>query len=529
MRRILIISVVVLSVWSCGDGVEEKELRSPDDVYGELFEKVQMNSVFEDSKTFVDCVPKFGSTFIMNAYKEQKMSDTFNLKKFVKAHFELPVSYSSNFKSDTSATIEAHINSLWPLLTRKSKKDRGTLISLRKPYVVPGGRFREVYYWDSYFTMLGLQVAGKTQAIEHMVLNFAQLIQDYGHIPNGNRTYYMSRSQPPYFALMVNLLAETKKDKRVILQFLPQLQREYQYWMAVETDEARTNQRSAKESNSLAYHKAIFVNKDNILNRYYDESDTPRPESYREDVLTAKASGRPLKEIYRHLRSGAESGWDYSSRWFKDGETLETIHTTDIAPVDLNSLLYYLETLLAEAYDLGDKPEVGDSFRALAAKRKALFDTYFWNQETGFYHDYDFVAKQKTPVLSLAGVYPLFFNIASPKQAEAVAKVIKEKFLQPGGLPATLVNTGQQWDSPNGWAPLQWMAIKGLRNYGYTELADTIKTRWIVNNKRVYKNTGKMVEKYNVYDLSLLAGGGEYPVQDGFGWSNGVLLKLMTE
>jgi alpha,alpha-trehalase len=233
--------------------------------------------------------------------------------------------------------------------------------------------------------------------------------------------------------------------------------------------------------------------------------------------------------MYRHLRSGAESGWDYSSRWFKDGETLETIHTTDIAPVDLNSLLYYLETLLAEAYDLGDKPEVGDSFRALAAKRKALFDTYFWNQETGFYHDYDFVAKQKTPVLSLAGVYPLFFNIASPKQAEAVAKVIKEKFLQPGGLPATLVNTGQQWDSPNGWAPLQWMAIKGLRNYGYTELADTIKTRWIVNNKRVYKNTGKMVEKYNVYDLSLLAGGGEYPVQDGFGWSNGVLLKLMTE
>ncbi|MFT6479225.1 MAG: alpha,alpha-trehalase, partial [Spirosomataceae bacterium] len=118
MRRILIIAVVVLSVWSCGDGVEEKELRSPDDVYGELFEKVQMNSVFEDSKTFVDCVPKFGSTFIMNAYKEQKMSDTFNLKKFVKAHFELPVSYSSNFKSDTSAAVEAHINSLWPLLTR---------------------------------------------------------------------------------------------------------------------------------------------------------------------------------------------------------------------------------------------------------------------------------------------------------------------------------------------------------------------------------------------------------------------------
>ncbi|MDP5121745.1 MAG: alpha,alpha-trehalase TreF [Spirosomaceae bacterium] len=527
--RIFFALALTFFVFSCQSGVQKDELTSPDITYGKLFEEVQMSRVFEDGKTFVDCVPVFGADYIMEAYEEQKTSDTFNLKNFVNAHFELPISYTSDFKSDTSASVEAHINSLWPILTRKGGEEGGTLIKLRKSYVVPGGRFREVYYWDSYFTMLGLQAAGKTESIENMVLNFAQLIQDIGHIPNGNRTYYMSRSQPPFFALMVNLLAETKNDKRVIVQFLPQLQREYQYWMAVETEESRIAQNNAKKASALAYRKAVFIGKDNILNRYYDESETPRPESYREDVLTAKASGRPLKEMYRHLRSGAESGWDYSSRWLKDGKTLETIHTTDIAPVDLNALLYYAETLLAEAYDLSEKPEFGDSFRTLAAKRKALFDTYFWNEKTGFYHDYDFVAKQKTDVLSLAGVYPLFVNIASQQQADAVAKVIQEKFLQPGGLPATLANIGQQWDAPNGWAPLQWMAIKGLRNYGHTELADEIKTRWIANNKRVYKNTGKMVEKYNVYDLSLLAGGGEYPVQDGFGWSNGVLLKLMTE
>lgn len=520
---------VALLIWSCGNGISKKELESPDVVYGKLFEDVQLSGIFEDSKTFVDCIPKEDPEYIVNTYEIESKQDTFNLKNFVGRYFDLPVSHSSDFKSNPNANAVEHINSLWPVLTRQSGEDGGTLIPLRKPYVVPGGRFRELYYWDSYFTMLGLQASGKVEMIDYMVLNFAQLIQDFGHIPNGNRTYYMSRSQPPFFALMVNLLAEAKNDKQVIVQFLPQLQREYQYWMAAATDEERKAQRGAKEAKEKAYKKAVFIENDNILNRYFDESETPRPESYREDVETATASGKPSKIMYRHLRSGAESGWDYSSRWLTKENDLSTIHTTDIAPVDLNALLYYMEMLLAEAYDLSTKPEFGDSFRALAAKRKALFDKYFWNDETGFYHDYDFMIGQKTPVLSLAGIFPLYFKISSPEQADKVAKVIKEQFLQPGGLPATLAKTGQQWDAPNGWAPLQWMAIQGLRNYGHEELANQIKTNWINNNIRVYENTGKMAEKYNVYDLSLLASGGEYPVQDGFGWTNGVLLKLLTE
>jgi alpha,alpha-trehalase len=522
--------ITILLVCSCESGLKEKDLQSPDIVYGKLFEQVQLSGIFEDSKTFVDCIPKEDAEYIVNTYESESKQDTFNLKSFVGRYFDLPTSHSSDFKSDPNTSAIEHINSLWPVLTRKSREDDGgTLIPLRKPYVVPGGRFREVYYWDSYFTMLGLRASGNIEMMDNMVLNFAQLIQDFGHIPNGNRTYYMSRSQPPFFALMVNLLAEAKNNKQVIVQFLPQLQAEYQYWMAAVTDEERKAQRGAKEVDKKAYKKAVFIEGDNILNRYFDESETPRPESYREDIETAKASGRPSKTVYRHLRSGAESGWDYSSRWLTKPNDLSTIHTTDIAPVDLNALLYYMEVLLAEAYDLSEKPAFGDSFRALAAKRKTLFDTYFWNDETGFYHDYDFVAGQKTSVLSLAGIFPLYFKIASPEQADKVAKVIKEQFLQPGGLPATLAKTGQQWDAPNGWAPLQWMAIQGLRNYGHNELANQIKTNWINNNIRVYENTGKMVEKYNVYDLSLLAGGGEYPVQDGFGWTNGVLLKLLTE
>ena len=143
--------------------------------------------------------------------------------------------------------------------------------------------------------------------------------------------------------------------------------------------------------------------------------------------------------------------------------------------------------------------------------------------------DYDLKKNQHTAVPNLAAVYPLFFKIADAKQAAAVAKRIEKDFLKAGGLISTLNHTGQQWDAPNGWSPLQWMTIQGLRNYGQDKLANTIAERWVALANKVYKKTGKILEKYNVEDLSLEAGGGEYPVQDGFGWTNGVLLRLLKE
>ena len=141
--------------------------------------------------------------------------------------------------------------------------------------------------------------------------------------------------------------------------------------------------------------------------------------------------------------------------------------------------------------------------------------------------DYDFVKKCHTDVYSLAGMFPLFFNIATEEQAKSCAQVIQEKFLRPGGVVTTTLHSGQQWDAPNGWAPLQWITIQGLKNYGFDDLADDIKNRWINLNTKVFRNTGKMLEKYNVENMDLLSGGGEYPVQDGFGWTNGVLLRLL--
>lgn len=514
---------------SCGESVKKKEYKSPDETYGKLFEDVQLKAVFPDSKTFADGIPLYKPEDILKAYETEKKQSGFDLKVFVLKNFRFSKPDTNSVSITTDSSVANHINALWPLLTRKPKDDGGSLIPLRKEYVVPGGRFGEIYYWDSYFTMLGLQAARKDTLVENMVLNFAQLIQDFGHVPNGNRSYYLSRSQPPFFSLMVELLAEMKNDDQIYVRNTAQLLKEYQYWMAAESKEEAIKQAEAKATNHKAYRKAVFLKDDQLLNRYYDESDTPRPEAYKEDVKTALKSGRDKKEVYRHLRSGAESGWDYSTRWFKDEQNITSIHTTEIIPVDLNALLYHLEIVLAKAYRVGKQETYAKSMETLAAKRKAVFDTYFWNEQKGFYFDYDFEAGKQKDVYSLAAVYPLFIGIASPQQAEKVSRVLEKKFLMPGGLTTTLTKSGQQWDAPNGWAPLQWIAIQGLRKYQYRELANEIKYRWVQNNQRVYKNTGKLVEKYNVENVALKGGGGEYPLQDGFGWTNGVLLRLLSE
>ncbi|MCE3252894.1 MAG: trehalase, partial [Cellvibrio sp.] len=206
-----------------------------------------------------------------------------------------------------------------------------------------------------------------------------------------------------------------------------------------------------------------------------------------------------------------------------------SIHTTDIIPVDLNALLYHLETVLAEAYHQVNNEPLQKKYRELAQKRKQALQRYMWNGEHGFFYDYDFVAGDQTNIKSLAAMFPLYFNMAEPQQAARVAMSIQQDFLKPGGVTTTLNNTRQQWDAPNGWAPLQWITIRGLQNYQQYGLAKSIRKRWVDVNLDVYENDGKMVEKYNVYQLGLEAGGGEYPVQDGFGWTNGVLLKLLQQ
>ncbi|GAB2540561.1 alpha,alpha-trehalase TreF [Rufibacter soli] len=491
----------------------------PHQELGDLFRQVQLAPVFLDSKTFPDCVPRSAPAQILGAYEQEKNKPGFDLKAFVLRHFESPATPGNDYQADPSQPVAAHIQALWPILTRQPQQTQGSLIILPHPYVVPGGRFREIYYWDSYFTMLGLQESQQTQLIQHMVDNFAYLIKTVGHIPNGNRTYYVSRSQPPFFALMLRVLAQ-QKGPEVLKTYAPALEKEYAFWMDGAAD--LTTQKPA-------FRRVVLLPNGSILNRYWDDDPSPRPEAYKEDVAVAKASGRDPKEVYRNLRAAAESGWDFSSRWFLDGASLETIRTTELIPVDLNALLYHVEILLADMAHLQNNKDQEQAYRQKAQTRKKALLALCWNASDNFFYDYDFVRQKQSVHPTLAGVAPLFFCMATKAQARGVAKKLERDFLRQGGLPATLVSSGQQWDAPNGWAPLQWMSIQGLKAYGQNKLAHTIAQNWVRQNLDVYQQTGKLTEKYNVEQPAGQGGGGEYPNQDGFGWTNGVLLKLLNQ
>ncbi|MBR8149012.1 alpha,alpha-trehalase TreA [Burkholderia vietnamiensis] len=492
-------------------------LPPPSQLYGDLFVAVQTAQIYPDQKTFVDATPNTDPATIVQLYQQQKSQPGFSLKAFVDQYFTAPP--QGGVTPPANLTLRQHIDWLWPQLTRTttSVPPYSSLVPMPKPYVVPGGRFREGYYWDTYFTMLGLQVSGREDLVDDMLDNFAYLIDTVGHIPNGNRTYYASRSQPPFFAYMVTLAARAEGDT-VYQKYLPALRKEYAYWMQGESAAPRGE----------AVRHVVAMPDGAVLNRYWDASDTPRDESYLEDVTTAKAvPSRPANDVYRDLRAGAESGWDYSSRWFGDGRTLATIRTTSIVPVDLNSLMFHLETTIVKGCTVARDVGCVVDFSARAARRAAAINRYLWNRH-GYYGDYDWQLRKPRDGVTAAALYPLFAGVAWPERAKATAREVRKTLLQPGGLATTTQNTGQQWDAPNGWAPLQWIAIEGLRRYGEAALAKDIGTRFLADVKHVYATEGKLVEKYVVEGAGEGGGGGgEYPLQDGFGWTNGVTLKLL--
>ena len=496
----------------------------PDKIYGKLFVDVQVNRVFADGKTFVDCVPRRKPAEIVADYDSLKGTSGFELKKFVEENFDLPANPTDTYKTNTSEDVVTHIKNLWTVLKRNPDKpvEGSSLLPLPYPYIVPGGRFREVYYWDSYFTMLGLKESGETEMIDNMVRNFAYLIENYGHIPNGNRTYYLGRSQPPFFSVMVELLAEAKGDS-IYQVFLPAMEKEYQFWMDG-ADKIKPGQ---------AYRRVVKLKGGAVLNRYWDDVPAPRQESYREDLLTAERSGRNKAEMYEDLRAAAESGIDFSSRWFADDKNLRTIRTTDMLAVDLNALLYHLEMAISKAKLMDKDDSASEGYRRKAIKRGQLIDKYCWNKNLTFYTDYNFRTQRQSNHINPAGMYPFCFINENPDYMSflgtKVAAVIREKLLKPGGIVTTEFSTGEQWDAPNGWAPLEWMTIWGLDRCGQKDLAADIAGRWVRLNEKVYKETGKLNEKYNVSNINKEAGGGEYPGQDGFGWTNGVLLKLIRK
>lgn len=479
----------------------------------DLFDAVQKSKIFEDQKDMADAIPLFSISVINENYESQKDNKGFDLKEFVLKHFKFDQPESSIQRED-QLPIEDHIEKLWDELTRTAYEEKGTLLKLPKPYIVPGGRFNEFFYWDSYFVMLGLQVSGRIEMMKNIVDNCAYLINEFGFVPNASRTYFLSRSQPPYFSLMLDLIFESTNDETIYSQYFETLEKEYHFWMDGAEDLEKGNQ----------YRRVVKTQNGDVLNRYFDDENAPRPESYMIDVEDAETSAN--QEFFRNVRAACESGWDFSSRWFADGNSIQTIETLNLAQVDLNCLLWHLENTLANTSELQNLEAKKNNYSKKAEARKIAIDKYFWNEEERIYKDYNIKSESQTSSEHIATLYPLFLNLSNQDQAKAVSKTINEKFLKKGGLITTTKDSGQQWDAPNAWAPYQWLGFLAMKNYGFDDLAENIKNNWCSNVDRIYNNTGKLMEKYNAIDTTSIAGGGEYPNQDGFGWTNGVYIKL---
>jgi len=526
---------------------------------GPLLDAVQRAGLFEDSKTFVDRPLKMEPEQVLEAFSAlENRNDQNALRAFVESHFDeeghellpwTPTDYQEEPTQLSSIRdAEVHkwalaLNRLWVTLSRVQSSavaeapQRHSVIKQRFPMVIPGGRFRETYYWDTYWIVRGLLVSSMVQTAQGVVENLLDYVRNFGFIPNGGRIYYLDRSQPPMLTEMVLSVYESTSNITWLKEVLPVLEEEYRFWM---------NPRGGH-----VVSVPIEANDDNVstLNVYHSSLATPRPESYMEDVRSAqdaaKRLGRTEEDVYRGLRTAAETGWDFSSRWFSDGAPadLETVNASAIVPVDLNSIMYKVEVGLAYihrviAHSHGSRHSTSSAnYEAAAAQRAKAMNSLLWVEPLGSYRDYRLDTRTSSKIVALSDfAAPLWAGLRGPDKAGTAAMVSSLQasgLLQAGGALTTLEKNGQQWDAPNAWAPLQLMLIEGLDGIrgkfgGAGPLADNLASIWLRTSFVAWRRTGLMYEKYDAFQPGQGGGGGEYHPQVGFGWTNGVALVLLT-
>jgi len=467
----------------------------------------------------------------------------------------------SKIMDPTLQSWASQLNAIWKELGRKTGQsvfqnpERHSLLALNHGYIVPGGRFREFYYWDTYWIVNGLISCDMFTTVEGTLDNFVTMLNRFGFIPNGARVYYSERTQPPMFTQMVwdfyqaSLVRNSTTQEQasvtgidILKKYVGAMNQEYKFWMTQRAVQVKVN--------GTTY----------TLNHYNAHSNLPRPEGYTEDVNTAIEAGitdpYAPNQIYRNIASGAESGWDFSSRWFGNYENLTQVATTDLLPVDLNSILYKNEITLHKIYDILAANDTSDptlsqnaqSYLNAAQARKTAIENVLWNEEAGYWVDYnvtDGSPRSTLPEYFYASSFcPLWADMYwdGLTTGKYTADHIQQAFLAAiqqigvadfvGGVPTSMKETSQQWDFPNGWAPLQMFAIHGLRNLGTTgcETAAHIASAWLQNNYNGWVAAHQMFEKYDVTSTSGVPGnGGEYNVQSGFGWTNGAVFELLTK
>lgn len=395
---------------------------------------------------------------------------------------------SEDIDRDELRKALTYIDGYWKQITHKTPKDTGTLIGLPNPYTVPsvgqqGFVFEEQYYWDSYFTALGL-VNTKYQALaEGMLENLLYLLDRFGRVPNGSRYYLMSRSQPPVLTSFIWLIYESG-NKSVEWLKLHMAKAETEYWNVW---------RSSKHPSWHEMYKG--------LSRYYDVG-----------VL--------------HDLAEAESGWDMTPRFSR--------RAMDFLPVDLNSMLYKYEIDFAKAAQIcGDDAAAKDWLKRARVRKKQMMEL-MWDSSSGFFYDFDHAYMQRGGIRSLAGYFPMWAGMLSGKEAARIMRQL-QKFEHDGGLATTHrylplpEKVPTQWAYPNGWAPLQYVAVESFKKYNYTKDAERIALKWLKTNLEWFTKHGVFLEKYNVVKPQKPPTDGLYPTQTGFGWTNAIFVHLARE
>ncbi|CAG9530312.1 unnamed protein product [Cercopithifilaria johnstoni] len=540
----VISNAVEIPEWACD------EKHSPNYIIycqGELLHAVMMLNIFKDSKTFVDKPLKRDPVEIAADFKKKfprniTANDREAIRQFIDENFdeeghELEKCDLVDWEEQPEKLLSIadpqlrqfalNVNLIWKSLCRTIKKEvmkypeRHSLLYVPHEFIVPGGRFREFYYWDTYWVIKGLLASGMQETSRRMILNFEYLVKTIGFIPNGGRVYYLRRSQPPFFIPMVYEYYMATEDDEFLRSIMDTMEMEFSFWKSSRMINVTINKR-----NHSVFH-------------YRADSNVPRPESYREDYQTAERVDRQKRrKLWRDIASAAESGWDFSSRWFQNRKSMDTIVTSDIIPADLNAFMYWNMKILAHL-----QGEIGNLTRRdeLNRERSNFVDTFeavFFDTREGAWFDLNLKTGEHYDDAYPSLAVPLFtecyhmLNIGM--MADVLETLQRKGLLQfPGGIPASLMKgTNQQWDYPNGWAPINHMIIEGLRksnNPTMQQRAFEIANKWINRNYALYQKDHKMWEKYDVAkEYVRAAKGGEYENQYGFGWTNGVVLDLLV-
>lgn len=506
-----------------------------------------------DSKSIVDRPTKKPLREVLEALNLLDQTNVDEIKKFVneclhepgfdiiKAEFKdwTPTpKFIDEIKSEELKRFSYAINEIWRDLYKKfdsSILKQGAIsshIPMKHPFIVPGGRFIETYYWDNFWILEGINVSGMYETSKSILENHIFLIDEYGFVPNGSRIYYLSRSQPPYFSLMVmsfyesiskstKLTPEQKQQykKFVLDECLDRMIIEHKFWMRERSVKIKHNQMRGS-----------------VLNIFNPNYNAPRVESYTEDVHTARKckTDKERSKLYRNLSAAAESGIDFSTRWFRDiNAGIETIQTSDIIPVDLNSVLYKVECSISKLCKEKSDFNGFKKYKNYSARRACVINSLMWSDKLESWCDYNYVnEKLNDGQFYFSNLSPLFFDIKPPCQT-SVAQIVNKNVLgldfdlMVSGIPYSMIrSSNEQWDF-NVWAPNQHEMIMMLLRNEQHDLAKTLAKRFFKSVYTGWKETGMIFEKYSVCKCGEKGGQGEYVVQSGFGWTNGFILKLI--